>query len=538
MTSFEMYTLIICLIVYVLLAGVGTFMVLTVLKLTLKLIRSGANDKDILAEYEKTQGKKTKGVFDYILSALLCFVLLVIFLFSSYVSCTKNVYFEKTPTFKIVNSSSMSMKNEKNKYLFDNNLDNQFSTFDLILTYELPKEEDLKLYDIVIYEIDGMLVIHRIVKIEEPNERHPNERWFELQGDAISQPDRFPVRYSQMKGIYRNEKIPFVGSFIAFMQSPAGYMCMILVGLAIIFTPIMEKKLKQATQQRLDILLVKPNEEQAQAEISVSAFAHLEGRKDDRTFDERLQELPVAKERYDNVYSLVKTVSGVRTIESKKNRTFKSGNVALVRFNVRGKTLNAYLGLEPTEYENTKYIYTDVSTVRKYENYPMRVKLTSERQLRWVKELLIDKVNKSGLTFVKDQEIVQVVSPFAHLKNKKNNKSFKQKLKLSPVAKARFNDIKAYLETLNGVRVIEGKYSVTYKRGNSPLVKFTIRGKTLNAYLGLNPTEHENTKYIFTDVSGLAKYKNYPMRVKVSSDRQVKWTKELISKIIDKGGKQ
>jgi len=538
MTSFEIYTLIICLIVYVLLAGLGTFMVLTVLKLTLKLIRSGANDKDILAEYDKTQGKKKKGVFDYILSGLLCFVLLVIFVFSTYVGCTKNVYFENTPTFKIVNSSSMSMKNEKNKYLFDNKLDNQFDTFDLILTYEIPKEQDLKLYDIIIYEVDGVLIVHRIVNIEEPNERHPNERWFLCQGDAVSQPDRFPVKYEQMKGIYRNEKIPFVGSFIAFMQSPAGYMCMVLVGLAIVFTPIMEKKIKKATQLRLDILLAKRAEEQAQAELSVSAFSHLQGKKDDRTFDERLQELPVAKERYDNVYSLVRTISGVRTIESKKNRTFKSGNVALVRFNVRGKTLNAYLGLNPTEYVDTKYIYTDVSTVKKYENYPMRVKLTSERQLRWVKELLIDKVNKSGLTFVKDQEIVQVVSPFAHLKDKKNNKTFKQKLNLSPMAKARFKDIKAFIETIKGARVIEGKNSVTYKRGNSPLVKFTVRGKTLNAYLGLNPTEFENTKYIFTDVSGLVKYKNYPMRVKVSSDRQVKWTKELISKIIDKGGKQ
>ena len=534
MTSFEIYSLIICLIVYVLLAGLGIFMLITVLNLTLKLIRSGANDKEILDEYEKSQGKQKRSVFDWIFSGLLIFVVLVVFVFSAYVGCTKNVYFESTPTFKVVNSSSMSFKNEKNQYLFDNELDNQFNTFDLILTYELPKEEDLKLYDIVIYEIDGILVIHRIVRIEEPNERHPNERWFLLQGDAISQPDRFPVKYEQMKGIYRNEKIPFVGSFIAFMQSPAGYMCMILVALAIVFTPIMEKKINKETQIRLDLMLAKQLEEQAGQEVGVSAFAHLEGKKDDRTFDERLSELPIAKDRYEDIYSLVKTISGVRTIDSKKNRTFKSGNYALVRFAVKGKTLNAYLGLEPSEYENTKYVFTDVSGVKKYENYPMRVKITSDRQTRWVKELLTDLVNKRGLTFVEGQEIPESVSPFAHLEGRKDDRTFDERLSELPVAKDRYEDIYSLVKTISGVRTIDSKKNRTFKSGNNAIVRFAVKGKTLNAYLGLEPSEYENTKYIFTDVSSVKKYENYPMRVKLTSERQLRWVKELL---IDKVNK-
>ena len=80
------------------------------------------------------------------------------------------------------------------------------------LCLALPKEEDLKLYDIVVYKQDDIYVVHRIVGIEEPNEKHPNERYFLLQGDAVDSPDRFPVKYSQMQGIYTDEKIPFVGS--------------------------------------------------------------------------------------------------------------------------------------------------------------------------------------------------------------------------------------------------------------------------------------------------------------------------------------
>ncbi len=258
MTPFEMYTLVVCLIVYVLLVSVGAFVVRTVYKLSMKLIKSGADDEELIKEYEKQKNKKKNCVLDCVVSGVLCLALLAVFAFSIYVSCAENTYFEEIPTFKVVNSSSMAKKNEKNTYLFENDLNNQFSTFDLILTYKLPKEEELKLYDIVVYEIDDILVVHRIVGIEEPNERHPDERWFLCQGDAISQADRFPVRYSQMRAVYRDEKIPFIGSFVAFMQSPAGYICILLVVLAIVFTPVLENNLDKEKKKRLAAILPEP----------------------------------------------------------------------------------------------------------------------------------------------------------------------------------------------------------------------------------------------------------------------------------------
>ena len=80
--------------------------------------------------------------------------------------------------------------------------------------------------------------------------------------------------------------------------------------------------------------------------------------------------------------------------------------------------------------------------------------------------------------------------------------------------------------------MIEGRYQITYKYKNVAVVKFAIKGKTLNAYLGLDPKEYEDTKYVFSDVSNVKKYTGYPMRVRVSSARQVKWVKELIAKIL------
>ena len=148
----------------------------------------------------------------------------------------------------------MAKKNPENEYLFDNKIDNQLQTFDLICTEKLPAEKDLKLYDIVVYEMDDILVVHRIIEIEEPNAAHPDERYFLMQGDAVETPDRFPVRYEQMKAIYSGERIPFVGSFILFMQSPAGYLCILLVIVAIIATPYLNRRISSERNARFEII--------------------------------------------------------------------------------------------------------------------------------------------------------------------------------------------------------------------------------------------------------------------------------------------
>lgn len=244
MTKFHIYSLILCLIVFVMLVSILSYMLAIIIKQGFKHIKVGLEDEDILKDFNTDSSRKQSKfskVFNKILELLLCIIFGVIFLSSLYINCTQNVYFDNAPTFRVVLTSSMEKKNEKNKYLFENNLNNQISSFDLITTYKIPDENDLKLYDIVVYEVDGILIVHRIVGIEEPNAQHPNERHFLMQGDAVGAPDRFPVLYSQMKGIYKGEKIPFIGSFVLFMQSPAGWLCMLLIVGAMVCTPILEK---------------------------------------------------------------------------------------------------------------------------------------------------------------------------------------------------------------------------------------------------------------------------------------------------------
>ena len=258
MGSFQLYVFFLCLIVFIALTTLFSFMIFYIGKQRGIIIASGLEDDKIIKRLDKKLNKKVSKtgeifekiarIFSMVLCVFLCVLLIVVGVFS----CKGEEKVNKIPAIKVIASTSMSECYENNKYLFENNLNNQLQMFDIVVLHELPKEEDLKLYDIVVYEhISGALLIHRIIGIEEPNESHPDERHFLLQGDAVHYPDSFPVRYSQMKSIYRGERIPNVGSFVYFVQSPAGIICIILFLASLILMPIADNFLMKKNMNEL-----------------------------------------------------------------------------------------------------------------------------------------------------------------------------------------------------------------------------------------------------------------------------------------------
>lgn len=257
MTVYEKYIFVLCCIVFTIFTVFFAVMLGYLYSLTVKLIRCGVMDEKISTEYQKRAGKKRLSrlgkVGDYFISALVCLAMCAVFVFSLTLKINENKIPEDMAALKVVQSSSMATKYKNNTYL--EGIDDQVAMFDMIVVHALPDEMDLQLYDIVLYEGDqGELILHRIVKIEEPNAKHPDTRWFTLQGDAVANPDRGPVGYVQMKAIYRGESIPLVGSFVMFMQSPAGYLCILLIVIAMIATPIMEYSLEKQKRERLKII--------------------------------------------------------------------------------------------------------------------------------------------------------------------------------------------------------------------------------------------------------------------------------------------
>ena len=255
MMDYDIYVSLLCYITYFMFVLLSVICMIVITRLSIRLIKSGAEDEKILKEYERNakfgEGNYAKTAA-YVLTSIVFVALLMIFVFSIMVQRGETPLSDVIPVYRVVQTGSMAEKNEKNTYLWENGLDDQIQTFDLIKTEKTPGEYELQLYDIIVYEIDGMLVVHRIVGIEEPNAVHPDCRYFKLQGDAVEYPDRSYVTYDQIKGIYKGERIPFVGSFIMFMQSPIGWLCILLVVVAMIGTPILEARIHKEKKRRIE----------------------------------------------------------------------------------------------------------------------------------------------------------------------------------------------------------------------------------------------------------------------------------------------
>ena len=254
MSKGEIYTLILCFTVFFTLTIFFIYLFCHIFKLNKRVIKSGIDDEKIEADYVKRLEKKeclACKIINIATSVILILATSAFFISSVVVRFREDYVVTNIPTAVVCRSDSMAEKHEDNVYLFENNLNNQFRTFDMLLIHQLPKEEELKLFDIVVYQRKDVLVIHRIIGIEEPNEKHPNERHFVLKGDANKDIDIFPVLYSQMKGIYKGDKIDFIGSFVLFAQSPAGYLCIFLIIAVCFIIPVVDKKVIDEENKRL-----------------------------------------------------------------------------------------------------------------------------------------------------------------------------------------------------------------------------------------------------------------------------------------------
>lgn len=496
MTQFETFRFLLALIVFVLLVASFTAFIVYSVKVTLKLIKHGAEDKKITKEYIKYGSKKhgctgcVSNAVYAIVSATIAVVMIAALAFSLVVQFNEGRVCTNLPLMNVVQSGSMSEINAKHGYIKPGEYTDQLQMHDLIFTHVLPEEKDLKIGDVVVYEVDGAYLIHRIVAIEEPNDKHPNERHFLLQGDANERPDRFPVRYSQMKSIYKGQRIAFVGSFITFMQSPAGWLCVLLVVFAVVATPIAERKLAKAKYARLVEIgvivedskaasvgaeaetepvaetenpddseavsmasIVEQAEPASVADVEQEAVEQADSQADSvadvveqepvekdeddddeddetvavvadrfgsfgegKTFAQKLEEADdILAFRYAQISALLGRIEKVRVIRGKKRESYSKGRNAVAKLAIRGKTLNVYLGLDPNDYVGTKYRFVDKTDSKTYQKTPMQLKLTSDRQTKWAKELIADLVAKYGWTLVDEQAQAELVGVVAEL---------------------------------------------------------------------------------------------------------------------------
>ena len=93
------------------------------------------------------------------------------------------------------------------------------------------------------------------------------------------------------------------------------------------------------------------------------------------------------KEQYRKIITFAKAY-GVKVSRSWKRERIYLGRKLFATVIFKGKKLCLAFPLDPKEYAGTKYRFVDMSEVKKYENTPLLMKITSERKVKYVCELL------------------------------------------------------------------------------------------------------------------------------------------------------
>ncbi len=94
------------------------------------------------------------------------------------------------------------------------------------------------------------------------------------------------------------------------------------------------------------------------------------------------------KDYYNEIKEYILTFKKSRSRVSYSYDNFFVGRKSVAKITVRGKTLSMYLALSPSEFMNTKYFPKDASSIKKYADTPMLIKVKSSRGVKFAKELI------------------------------------------------------------------------------------------------------------------------------------------------------
>lgn len=245
------------------LLGIGCFaMLFTILYMTftnstINEYKSGKKDIELIDEaiYDNlSKTKKRKKIMRTIKSIGfygLMIIIIPFFIISLIDKFSGDVTMINNKGVVVIATGSMSEKDPKNKYIIENDLNNQFNAYDIIVIEKVEKEEDIQLYDVISFINDkGINVIHRIIKIETID----GIVRYETRGDSNNASDKYHPKFEDIQGRYINEKISYLGIFVLFMQSYIGIITMTSLIYCLFMIDKYTSKIIKAQNDRLEIL--------------------------------------------------------------------------------------------------------------------------------------------------------------------------------------------------------------------------------------------------------------------------------------------
>jgi len=180
-----------------------------------------------------------------------------------------------------------------------------------------------------------------------------------------------------------------------FLQSYAGFLCVVLIIFAMIAIPIVEKIIEREKLLRLRLLNIIEDEDYENS-FDKKLFFNSSGNK---TFIERLL---ASEDNVKRLYNEAKNYLLSYNCESKifkRCESFRNKGL-IARFTLPGKYLKIYLAIDPKTLDNSVYSFKDLSKINKQSKVPTMIKLRTNKNLKHFKEIV--DIIMQGRNIIKD----------------------------------------------------------------------------------------------------------------------------------------
>jgi len=250
-------------------------------------IKAGKEDIELLdnaiieEKAKKSKKRKVRRIVGKVASYFLLAGVAFMFGVSLYGRFTHNTMLLGNQSLVVIASGSMSQRNDANKYLDENKLNNQFNTYDIIGITKYNNQDEVKMYDVVAFKNkNGVTIVHRIVDFKVST---TGEIRYDTRGDSNNANDNGSqytdyLQYENIIGKYNGFRMQNIGIFVVFLQSNAGIITVLAVVYCLFMFDHYNSKYEMEVEKRTTMLveLLKFNlQEERKDEIITSYLEQL-----------------------------------------------------------------------------------------------------------------------------------------------------------------------------------------------------------------------------------------------------------------------
>lgn len=211
----------------------------------------GKADAESFTQTLNKRGRVVNAVVSvlYALIAVFALFLLTVAITSSALKANGGQFYLGNNAYFVVQTSSMSYKEEKNPY-YDDLPDNQIERYSFI---SVNKTDSVELYDIVAYSHDGTVYVHRVVDIYEEG----GIRYYTAMGDTnnVSLSFEKSLTDEDLIGVYTGYSSLGLGRAISFLRSGTGLFAVSLAAALLVFYDIARLKINKVYDKRVGIVV-------------------------------------------------------------------------------------------------------------------------------------------------------------------------------------------------------------------------------------------------------------------------------------------